>query len=225
MSLSTLAGFPRPTPDQIAAFAGITAATAHEALGRRGALDSAIKPVAPGQRLLGPAFPVACPPGDNLTLHLALALARPGDVLVCAAGGFTRSPYFGDVMATAAREKGLGGVVVDGAVRDAADLRRIGFPVFARAVVFRGGGKAELGPFAVPVVAGGVLVRPGDLVIGDDDGVAVVPLEEIDGAAAASRAREAKEERFRQELRRGLTTWDLLDLSALLRRNGIDADL
>ena len=217
--------FPRPTPDQLAGWDGIGAATAHEAQGRRGAVDSAIKPIYPGLRVFGPALTCVCPPGDNLTLHAAIKLAKPGDVIVCDAGDYPEQGLFGDVMASSALGRGIAGLVTNGGVRDAATIRDLGFPVFSRSISIKGTIKETLGPVNRPVVLGGILVRPGDLVIGDDDGVAIVPLEEIEAVRAASRQREEKEATFRSKLATGVTTWDLGGYGAILRRKGIELDL
>ncbi len=212
----------RPSPDLVRAFATVAAATAHEAQGRTGALASGVKPIYPGMRLLGPAFTCECPPGDNLTLHAALKLAKPGDILVCATGGFTEQGLFGDVMASCAKGNGIAGLLTDGGVRDGATIRDIGFPVFARAQSIIGTVKESLGPIGRPVVVGGVAINPGDLIIGDDDGVVVVPLDTVEAVLAASREREKKEERFREALLAGKTTWDMLNLDALLRSKGLE---
>ncbi|AIB15331.1 4-hydroxy-4-methyl-2-oxoglutarate aldolase (plasmid) [Azospirillum argentinense] len=212
--------FPRPTPEQIAAFATIGAATVHEALGRRGAVDSAIKPIWPGLRIVGAAFPLKTQPGDNLTLHAAMKLARPGDVLVVDAGDYTEQGSFGDVMATSAQSLGLAGLVTNGGVRDAAAIRDIGFPIFSRAISIKGTVKATLGPIAQPIVVGGVTVHPGDLIVGDDDGLVVVPLDEVEAVLTASRARLEKEERLRADLQSGKTTWDIGNYDALLAQTG-----
>ncbi|CAO3456701.1 Demethylmenaquinone methyltransferase-like protein [Azospirillum argentinense] len=212
--------FPRPTPEQIAAFATIGAATVHEALGRRGAVDSAIKPIWPGLRIVGAAFPLKTQPGDNLTIHAAMKLARPGDVLVVDAGDYTEQGSFGDVMATSAQSLGLAGLVTNGGVRDAAAIRDIGFPIFSRAISIKGTVKATLGPIAQPIVVGGVTVHPGDLIVGDDDGLVVVPLDEVEAVLAASRARLEKEERLRADLQSGKTTWDIGNYDALLAQTG-----
>ncbi|TWA63914.1 4-hydroxy-4-methyl-2-oxoglutarate aldolase [Azospirillum brasilense] len=212
--------FPRPTPEQVAAFATIGAATVHEALGRRGAVDSAIKPIWPGLRIVGAAFPLKTQPGDNLTIHAAMKLARPGDVLVVDAGDYPEQGSFGDVMATSAQSLGLAGLVTNGGVRDAAAIRDIGFPIFSRAISIKGTVKATLGPIAQPIVLGGVTVHPGDLIVGDDDGLVVVPLAEVEAVLAASRARLEKEERLRADLQSGKTTWDIGNYDALLAQTG-----
>lgn len=208
------------TAELLARYENVTAATAHEAMGRKGALDSAIKPIRSGMRVLGPAFTCVCPPGDNLTLHAALKLAKAGDVIVCAAAGFTEQGLFGDVMASCAKGKQLGGLIVDGGVRDAADIARIGFPVFSRSISIKGAVKETLGPLDQPIVVGGELVSPGDLIIGDDDGVVVIPKAIIADTAEACIEREKKEIRFRDALIQGNTTWEMLNLNALMEKKG-----
>ena len=200
----------------------VTAATAHEAMGRLGALDSAIKPVRSGMRTLGRAFTCKCEPGDNLTLHAALKMAQPGDVIVCSAAGFTEQGLFGDVMASCAKGKGIAGLVVDGGVRDAADIARIGFPVFSRSVSIKGAVKESMGTLNEPIVVGGELITPGDLIIGDDDGVCVVPAARVEEIAEVSLEREQKEVRFRELLIQGNTTWEMLNLNALMVQKGSD---
>lgn len=217
--------FPRPSPDQIRAWEGIGAATAHEAFGRQGAVDSAIKPIYPGMTILGSAFTLVTQPGDNLTIHAALKLAKPGDVLVIDAGDYTEQGSFGDVMATSALALGIAGLVTNGGVRDAASIRDLGFPIFSRSVSIKGTVKETLGPINQPISFGGVTVNPGDLVIGDDDGLVVIPLEEIDAVLAVAKKREEKEARIRAELAKGRTTWDISDFNALLKRNGIEIEL
>jgi 4-hydroxy-4-methyl-2-oxoglutarate aldolase len=203
------------------AYATVAAATAHEAMGRRGALDSAIKPIRMGMRLLGRAFTCRCDPNDNLTLHAALKMAEPGDVIVCDGGGFSEQGMFGDVMASCAVGRGIAGLLVDGGVRDSATIAEVGFPVFARSVCIKGTVKETLGKLQIPVVLGGVNIAPGDLVIGDDDGVCIVPQAEVEALAAKCAEREAKEARFREALLQGKTTWDMLNLEALLKSKGV----
>lgn len=217
--------FPRPTKEQIEAFRQIGAATAHEAMGRRGAVDSAIKPIYPGIRVLGPAFTIQTPPGDNLTLHAALKLAKPGDVIVVDAGDYTEQGAFGDVMATSALSLGIGGLVTNGGVRDAEAIRDLGFAIFSRSISIKGTIKAALGDINQTIVFGGVSIDPGDLVLGDDDGIVVIPREEIDIVLAESRKRDEKEAAIRARLQAGETTWDISNFNALLKRSGVDIEL
>ncbi|AUL48423.1 4-hydroxy-4-methyl-2-oxoglutarate aldolase [Bordetella trematum] len=207
------------------AYAKVASATAHEAMGRRGAVQSTVKPIRLGMRLLGRAFTCSCPPGDNLTLHAALKMAQRGDVIVCDAGGYTEQGLFGDVMASCAMGMGIAGLLVDGGVRDSATIHEVGFPVFSCGVSIKGAVKETLGTLNQPVVIGGVTVHPGDLVIGDDDGVVIVPIGEARALIAACEEREAKETRFRSELLTGKTTWDMLNLGDIIKRKGITLDI
>ncbi len=192
------------------------AATIHEAQGRRGALDSGIKPVDPGMRLAGPAFTVDSEPADNLMLHYALTRIAAGEILVVDAKGFLESGILGDVMTAAALARGVGGLVVDGSVRDAAQMVEAGFPVFARGLSIKGSGKRQIGKVQVPVICGDAVIRPGDVVVGDRDGLVVVDPAEIDEVIRLSRQREENEAKLRARLARGETTFDIMGLKAFL---------
>jgi 4-hydroxy-4-methyl-2-oxoglutarate aldolase len=186
-------------------------ATLHEAGGKIGALPPQIKPMAPSFRVAGPAFTVQGPPGDNLRLHRALAAARPGDVIVASVGGVYEYGYWGEIMSTAGVALKLGGLVIDGCVRDGALLEGVGFPVFARGLCIRGTGKdfearAFLGH---PLLIGDITVHSGDLVCGDADGVCVVPRARAAEVIQKSLDREAKEAKTMEQLRAGATTLDL----------------
>jgi 4-hydroxy-4-methyl-2-oxoglutarate aldolase len=186
-------------------------ATLHEAAGRRGALPSAIKPVELTMQLCGPAFTVHCPPLSNLQIHHALYLASPGDVLVVHVSGATEAGYWGDILNEAAMDRGLGGLVIDGGVRDTAGLARASFPVFSHGVCIRGTDKdhAALAWLEEPVRLGEVIVKPGDLVVGDRDGVVVLPASEVPSILHAAQLREADEARKIELIRRGARTIDL----------------
>lgn len=192
------------------------AATLHEAAGQRGALPSAIKPVAAGMRLCGAAVPVLSPPGDNLWLHRAIYLAQPGEVLVVDTGGAYEFGYWGEIMSHAAIARRLGGVVIDGCARDGALLAKLGLPVFARGLCIRGTAKKLDGRGALnqPIRIGDTVVAPGDLVLGDGDGVVVLPSAEVAEILAKARAREAKEEQIIRELAAGKSTLELYGWSA-----------
>lgn len=198
----------RPAASVIAELGKFGTATLHEAAGRIGALPSEIKPVAPDFRLAGPAFTVHGPGADNLWLHRALAVARPGDVLVAYVSGVFEAGYWGEIMAVAASARKLGGLVIDGCVRDAAALARVGFPVFARGLCIRGTGKdfAARGWLNRPVLIGEVIVQPGDVIVGDADGVVALPKHAIDGLAERSAERETSEVSIMDRLRAGEST-------------------
>lgn len=183
-------------------------ATLHEAGGKIGALPSAIKAVAPGVRICGTAFTVHSPGGDNLWLHRALVLAQPGDVLVVYANGAYEHGYWGEVMTTQAKARGLNGLVIDGGVRDADLLEEIGVPVFARGLSIRGTGKdyGAIGWLNAPVRIGNVTVQSGDLIVGDRDGVVAIPRKCAADVVEKAVQREAEELAICRRLEAGETT-------------------
>lgn len=187
------------------------AATLHEAAGRIGALPSRIKPVSPTMTLSGPAFTVHCPALSNLQIHHAVYLAQPGDILVVHVSGGTEAGYWGDVLNAAALERGLGGLVIDGGVRDTAGLAEAPFPVFSDGACILGTGKDydATAWLQAPVRIGEVVVAPGDLVVGDRDGVVVIPQAQAETALVAGEAREADEARKIEQIRQGARTLDL----------------
>ena len=203
--------FDRPSPGDVKAAAGIQPATLHEAAGKIGALPSPLKPVHPHFKLCGPAFTVHGPGIDNLWLHRALALAQPGDVLVAHVSGAHEAGYWGEVMSTMARQRGLAGVVIDGCVRDGELLGQIGVPVFSRGLCLKGTGKdfGAIGWINSPILIGDVTVHPGDLIAGDGDGLVVIPRARVPAVIEASRAREAQEADILERLRAGEATLDV----------------
>jgi len=194
------------------------AATVYEAQGAKGAFDSAIKPIAATMRVSGPALTVDIRPGDNLMLHYAMLKAKPGDVLVVDAKGFLEAGPWGDVFTEQALHMGLGGLVINGAVRDADAIIAAGFPVFCRGLSIKGTGKNQPGHLNVPITMAGVVVHPGDIIVGDQDGLVVVAHQEAEMVLQKSLAREAKEIWFREQIRNGANTVDLLGLAETLKR-------
>jgi 4-hydroxy-4-methyl-2-oxoglutarate aldolase len=195
------------TPGLLAAAAQIDSSTLHEAAGRIGSLPSEIKAIAPGMTICGPAFPVKGPPLDNLAIHFAIDEAQPGDVIVADVSGGYEGGYFGEVMATSAKYRKLGGLVIDGCVRDGAALSEIGWPVFARGLCMRGTLKDLNGDFKIneTLAFGDVIITPGDLVLGDGDGVVVIPKGVVAEVIDASIMREAAEAEMIQKLKTGVT--------------------
>lgn len=191
---------------------------------RTGALASRIKPLDRAMTVAGPAFTCVCEPGDNLTLHAALKMAQPGDVLVCDAMDATEQGMFGDVMASCGLGRGLAGLVTDGGVRDRLTIIEVGFPVFAANVCMKGTVKELLGPVNEPVTLGGVNVNPGDLIIGDEDGVVVVAAENADAVLDACRKRAATEAGLIAALAGGKTPWEVNNLGGALRAKGVSVD-
>lgn len=215
----------RPDPEALARLGAFSSATIHEAQGRRGAVAAHIKPVDPSMRFFGSAFTVVCAPRDNLMLQVAIHYAQPGDVILVSAAGMRQAGTFGDVLGNAAKAKGVAAVVTDSGVRDTADLKELGLPVFSGSVSITGTVKETLGPINQPLIFGGELVNPGDAVIGDADGVVVVPQDRIEEVAAASQAREEHEAALIQKYKAGGTTIDLCNLHDVLRYKGLTTDL
>lgn len=201
----------RPCPAQLEQASTLPSSTLHEAAGKIGALPSAIKPVHPSFRICGAAVTVQSPPADNLWLHRAIVAARPGDVLVVHVGGHYEAGYWGEVMSQAARARGLAGLVIDGCVRDGAILERFGFPVFARGLCIRGTGKDfdARGWINAPTLFGDVTVQPGDLIVGDTDGVVAIPRARVDEVLAKARQREEDEARIIERLAAGENSLDI----------------
>lgn len=189
----------------------LSSATLHEAAGRVGALPSAIRPAFAGARVAGRAFPVASPPGDNLWIHRAVYAAEPGDVLVVDVGGGTEFGYWGEILSTAALARGLAGLVINGRVRDREALAELGLPVFSAGLCIRGTGKDfdGTGSLGAAVRIGEVFVDRGDLVVGDADGVVVIPQADIDAVRKAAAERDAKEAELMRRIRAGERTLDL----------------
>ncbi|MBO9453503.1 RraA family protein [Tropicibacter sp. R16_0] len=197
--------FERLSPDQLAYWAGAEAAAVSDCLDRAQAMDGGIKPLDPRARLIGQARTVRCMVGDNSALHAAINLVEPGDILVADAGGFLGNAVWGGLMAEAARQKGIAGLIVDGAVRDSAEIMVSGFPCFARGTVPAGPHKNFGGEIDGRVACGGVSVQSGDLIIADADGVTVVPLARVDTIQTAYCALKEKEARVMAELDAGGT--------------------
>ena len=199
-------------PETLAEWRDIPPAIVSDCMNRTHVMSAAIKPVKPGTRLLGQARTVTGMVGDNGISHAAIALARKGEVLVIDAGGYDDAAVWGGIMTHAAMKRGIAGVVIDGAIRDAAEIRELGFPCYARANVPSGPHKGFGGIIDGPISCAGCPVKPGDLVIGDDDGVSVVPLEWANDMLAASREKLRQEEDTLKQIADGKTTAELLSI-------------
>lgn len=204
--------FDRPAAELVGRIKQFPPSTLHEAQGRSGALTSRIKPIYSGMRACGPALTVSCHPGDNMMLITAISLAKPGDVLVVSAGDHPEQGGFGEVLATACVAKGIVGLVTDAGIRDGLAVRGTGFNVFSYGLCMKGTVKETLGYINQPIVIGGIAVRPGDVVSADDDGVVIVPKENIADVCAKSAAREEKEAGVMKALKAG---GDILELSGI----------
>ena len=199
-----------------AELAALGVATVHEAAGRTGIVHLPLTRVVPGSRAAGPARTALCAPGDNTMVHALVAHARPGDVLVLTSAEPAPVAFVGDLLATQARAQGVAAVLVDGAVRDLDELADLGLPIWTRFVRAQGATKGEVGKLDVPVVVGGVEIRPGDLVVMDGDGAVVVPTDRVEAVLSAARERADKETAVRPRYRDGELSYDLQGLRALV---------
>ena len=206
--LTTNANFVRVDPDIVKACITLPTATLHEAAGKIGVMPPAIKPIAHGMKIAGPALTVHSPGGDNLWLHRAIYAANPGDVLVVSVSGIYEYGYWGEIMTTACQVRGLAGLVIDGFVRDGELLAEFGFPVFARGLCIRGTGKdfGARGWIGSPTLFDDLTVHAGDLIVGDGDGVVVIPRATAAHTIEAAVQRETAEARQIERLKAGETT-------------------
>lgn len=211
---------PHPASDLVEALSHHSSATVHEAMGRFGAMNHTVKPLAKGMKICGPAFTVRAQAGDNVMILKAIKEANAGDVIVVDCGRCVESGPFGDLAATECRVKGLGGFVTTGSVRDSAEIIASGFPVFSAAISIVGTVKESIGLINHPICAADVLVNPGDIILGDDDGVVVIPLAQAEDILKKSEARVAKEARIMEELLKGHSIFDLNGYQSILDRHG-----
>ena len=196
-------------------------ATIHEAMGRVGLTKPYLRPVYAGARLAGTAVTVLLQPGDNWMLHVAAGEIADGDVVVAACTADCDDGFFGELLATSFRARGGRGLVIDGGVRDVAELAAMKFPVFSRAINARGTVKATLGSVNIPVICAGALVNPGDVVVADDDGVVIVPAAIAAAVAEAAAAREANEADKRKQLAAGVLGLDMYKMREPLAKAGL----
>ena len=212
----------RPDASVVRLLGELGVATVHESQGRCGLLRPYMRPIFPSARMAGPAVTVSCQPGDNLMIHASIDVVQPGDVLVVTTTAESTDGMFGELLAESCRAHGVVGLVIDAGVRDVSELTAMEFPVWSKAISAQGTVKATAGSVNIPVVCAGALVRPGDVIVGDQDGVVVVPRESAAEIAGLGELRRAKEERSRERLRAGEKGLDMYGLRARLKELGVE---
>ena len=197
-------------------------ATAHfsDNMNRLNAVDAAIRPMHDGTHMAGTAITVKVAPADNLMVHKAIDMCRPGDVIVVDAGGMTSNAIIGEIMSALAESRGAAGIIIDGSIRDAGSLAAGSFPVFARGVTHRGPYKNGPGEINVPISLGGTTVQPGDIMVGDEDGLVVVPLSDARDLLKAARDYALKEQAILLAIKN--RTLDRSWVDKLLKEKGCD---
>jgi 4-hydroxy-4-methyl-2-oxoglutarate aldolase len=212
---------PRPSAELLEEYKSMQAATVHEALGKRGAMLHDIRPVWAGSFVVGSALTVKSRPGDNLMLHKAVSIAQPGDILVVDAEEFQEGGIWGEIVTTAAKMKGIVGIVTNGTVRDSMPIKDMDFPMFSRGLSMKGTNKVTAGTINNPIVICGVSVNAGDVVLADNDGVVVVPLAEAEKVLALAKEKEASEAKIMERIRNGESTMDVLGFQAAYDKLGL----
>src|SRR6476620_1235381 len=212
----------RAGSDVIKALGEQGVATVHEAQGRTGLLRPYMRPIFSSARLAAPAVTVSCHPGDNIMIHAAIEVCEPGDALVVVTTSDSTDGMFGELLATSCMARGIKGLVIEGGVRDVADITRQNFPVWSKAISAQGALKGAAGSVNIEVVCAGVLVRPGDIVIGDLDGVVVVKRETAADVLKLGTARIENEVKKRRQLASGELGVDALGLRAKLKELGVE---
>lgn len=213
--------FERPYKEWNEKFASIATPIIGDVMGRQNIMDFRIRPIWTGARCVGPALTVMTYPSDNLMIHLGVSLAEEGDILVVDAGNYPNAGLWGEILTVNAMERKVGGIVIDGGVRDIKEIEELGFPMYASGINARGGYKSNPGTVNMPVSCGGVAVCPGDLIVADENGVAVIPKDDIEIVYEKCLAKIEAEKGIMEQLRQGKSTLEIMNMEETLVKLGI----
>ncbi|ULT58252.1 4-carboxy-4-hydroxy-2-oxoadipate aldolase/oxaloacetate decarboxylase [Neobacillus drentensis] len=213
--------FERPAKEWNEKFANIATPIIGDVMGRQNIMDFRIRPIWSGARCVGPALTVMTYPSDNLMIHLGVSLAQEGDILVVDAGNYPNAGLWGEILTINAMYRNIGGLIIDGGVRDIKEIEELGFPMFASGINARGGYKSNPGRVNMPVSCGGVAVCPGDLIVADENGVAVIPKADIAEVYEKCLAKISAEQKIMEQLRQGKDTVEIMNMEKELDKLGI----
>ena len=211
----------RPSQELLDAYNKLDVSTVYEAQGKQGILDPVLKPILTNTMIVGPAVTVVCPAGDNLMIHAAIEVVKPGDIVVITTEGNNVLGMIGELIVTALMKKGAKGIIMDSGIRDVRQIRDMGFPIWTREVLSQGAQKVRGGWVNAPAVCAGVLIHPGDLIMADDDGVVVVKKEDFESSLKLSQARVAKEAGTIEKIESGQISLDFYNLRPVLEAEGV----
>ena len=213
--------FERPSVDLIQQYEQLDVSTIYEAQGKQGIMAPYLKPILPNTMIVGPAVTVTCPAGDNLMIHAAIEVCKPGDIVVITTIGDGVAGMIGELIVSALIKKGVKGVIIDSGIRDVRQIRDLQFPIWTREILSQGTNKMKGGWVNAPTVCGGVQVEAGDLIVADDDGVVVVKKQDIGSTLNLSNARLAKEEDTKANIESGKISLDFYNLRPVLAAEGV----